>query len=430
MSLRWVKSELHYPPDTSSGGNVPPIGGQGKEDIIEFLGEDDKEEILDIKPKTKETKEDDEEEELETKDKDDETEPEDDELKEIEEELEGPTEEQLELMTPVRRGEILKKYPNVFKDFPYLERAYYREQQFTELLPTIEDARTAVEKSQTLDHFEQELLKGSTEKILQAVKSENPAAFAKIADDYLATLSRVDEQAYHVVLGNTIKHTIVAMIKEARASNNEVLQSAAQVLNQFVFGSSKYEPPVNLNRENPMDTTKETEISQRERALTQNHFESTRDDLNVRVYNTLKATIEGNIDPKDSMGDYVKKTASKEALETLRTLIDRDMRFRSLLDRLWEDAFSKRFSKDSTDRIRSAYLSKAKTLLPSVIKKARNEALRGTGKRVREEDDSPSDKKGPLTAGRPQSQPTKSGKISKPEDIPKGMKTIDFLMSD
>ena len=37
-------------------------------------------------------------------------------------------------MTPVRRKEILAKYPKLFKDFPYLEKAYYREQQFTEVL--------------------------------------------------------------------------------------------------------------------------------------------------------------------------------------------------------------------------------------------------------------------------------------------------------
>src|SRR6187399_1594582 len=79
---------------------------------------------------------------------------EDDELKEIEEELDGPKEEDLELMTPVRRREILAKYPKLFKDFPYLEKAYYREQQFTEVYPTIQDARAAHEKSQILDRVE------------------------------------------------------------------------------------------------------------------------------------------------------------------------------------------------------------------------------------------------------------------------------------
>jgi hypothetical protein len=72
-------------------------------------------------------------------------------------------------------------------------------------------------------------------------------------------------------------------------------------------------------------------------------------------------------------------------------------------------------------------------LLPSVIKKARVEALRGMGKRVKpeeeeEEQDSAPDKKSPLPPGRPQSHIR--GKITKPEDIPKGMRSIDFLNLD
>jgi hypothetical protein len=101
------------------------------------------------------------------------------------------------------------------------------------------------------------------------------------------------------------------------------------------------------------------------------------------------------------------------------------------LDRLWEKAFEKNFDKESVDRIKSAYLSKAKTLLPSVIKKARNDALKGLGKRVKEEEEetpTSTDRKGPITAGRSTSQ--SSGKIKKASDIPRGMSTLDVLMQD
>ena len=94
------------------------------------------------------------------KDEGEEKEEEVDELKEMEEELEGPSEEDMELMTPVRRKEILAKYPQLFKDFPYLEKAYYRDQQFTEVFPTIQDAKIAVEKATILDRFEQQVVNG------------------------------------------------------------------------------------------------------------------------------------------------------------------------------------------------------------------------------------------------------------------------------
>lgn len=428
------------PPGNAGGGSatIPSGGGTGgeltREDMIEFLNADEETpEVIPLEDKTppKAPKGKEEEEEEETPPEKEEGE-EEDELAEIEDELEPPSEEQLELVTPVRRREILKKYPQLFKDFPYLEKAYYREQQFTELLPTIEDAKTAVEAKQILDKFEGEIMGGSTETVLKAVKEENPTSFYRIVDDYLPTLARVDEKAYFHVLGNVTKHTIVAMVQEAKAQNNEALQNAAQILNQFVFGSSNFSPPTKLSQEQrPEDKGKEQQITAREQQFVRQQFDFARGDLNTRVNNVLKNTIEANIDPKKSMTDYVRKTASRDAMEQLEGLMARDSRFRALTDKLWEKAFEEGFTKEATDRIRSAFVSKAKTLLPSVIKKARIDALKGMGKRVKEDSEEETPNKGPVAGGRPRSQGERpSGKVTKPGEIPKGMTTLEFLNSD
>jgi hypothetical protein len=435
--------QFFYSPDDIGGNssdNTLPAG-DSKEDIIDFLGADDEPaDILDItdkpakgtKDKTKDETKSAKESKKDSEDADeaeseDET---DDELDEIEKELEGPTEEQLELVTPVRRKEILKKYPELFKDFPYLEKAYYREQQFTELLPTIDDARIAVEKSKVLDKFESEIMGGSTENILKAVKEENPDKFHKIVDDYLPTLARVDENAYYHLLGNVTKNTIAAMVMEARKSNNEVLQSAASILNQFAFGTTDFKPPTNLAKDTPEAQKDTKKVDEREQAFVRRQFETANNDLNTKVNNSLKNTIDAHIDPKGNMSDYVKKNASKDAIETLQDLISKDTRFKTLTDKLWERAFNDNFSKESTDRIRSAFVSKAKTLLPAVIKKARIEALRGTGHRVKnDDDDTTSTNRGPVSAGRPRSQQPTGGKTTDSKGIPKGMSTLDFLNS-
>ena len=277
-----------------------------KEEVIKFLDDEGSEEKLDLEEeKPKEKKEGEEEEKEKPLEE------------ELEEELEEPGEEELELVTPVRRREILAKYPTLFKDFPYLERAYYREQKFTELLPTIDDARNAVEKSKTLDNFEKDLLSGNTENILKAVKTHDEKVFSRIVDNYIDTLGKVDKDAYYHVLGNTVKNTISAMVSESKRSNNETLLAAAQVLNQFVFGSSEFSAPTKLSIEEKKEGGEEDKIKQREQAFTQKQYESARDDLTTRTDNVLKATIEGNIDPRNSMTDYVKKSASREAMESL-----------------------------------------------------------------------------------------------------------------
>ena len=412
-------------------------GGEDKDDVIKILGEDepdDDDKPLDLTPKKKGKEKDGEEtpdEDIDDEDVDsdgEEPDEDEDELEDLIKETEEPTEEQLELMTPVRRKEILKKYPNLFKEFPYLEKAYYREQQFTEVFPTINDAKEARESKETLDRFGQELMSGNVETILRTVKEENGNSFAKIVDDLLPTLAKVDEGAYHHLLGNTIKHTIVAMVAEAkRQNNNETLLSAAQILNQFVFGNSEFSPPSRLSKEEKADD-KTPELDRREQEFTRRQFETTRTDLNTRVNNSLKATIEQHIDPRSSMTEYVKKQAVREASETLNKLFVQDKRFTEIADRLWKDAFKNNFSKESVDRIRSAYLSKARTLLPSVIKKARNEALRGMGKRVKDEEDTTPTRNRSASNDKPQSKPR--GKITNARDIPREMKTLDFLMQD
>ena len=434
--FRLFSKELHYPPDAGSGGSSAVADaptGQSKEDIIEFLGDDEEKETIPIERDDKKTKFGDkeaepDEEETEKAEKADEGD--EDDLQELEKELEGPSDEQLELVTPVARKEILKKYPTLFKDFPYLEKAYYREQQFTELLPTIDDARAAVAKSETLDKFETDLMNGKTETVLSAVRNANPQSWARMVDEYLPTLSRVDPQAYHHVIGNIIKHTIIGMVNESRTSDNEALQSAALLLNQFVFGTSDFKHPTRLTTDEP--TERQDPVQAREREFTRRQFETTRNELNGKVNNVLKATVEANIDPKGSMSDYVKRNASRETIEILTDLIDRDARFRTILDKLWEGAFRNQFDKTSVDRIKSAYLSKAKTLLPSVLKKARNEALRGTSKKLGKDDDSndESDDSKRESKSTKSSPAPRRGPIKSAKDIPAGMKTIDFLMQD
>lgn len=409
--------------------NTPETQGAPPEETFELLNAEEPEEVLELPKAGKK-----EEVEEEESDADADAEiTEEDELKEIEEELKPPQEEDInELVTPVRRKEILAKYPKLFKDFPYLEKAYYREQQFTEVYPTIQDARVAAQKAQILDATEQQVMSGDITSVLAAAKQESQESFHKIADNYLPALKAVDQQAYFHVLGNVIKDTIITMVREGRALGEQgaPLQAAANVLNQFVFGSQNFSPPTTLSRQvKPEEQNREQTFRQQEQQRIYGQFTSVKDDLQTKADNVLKSTIAGHIDPNSTMTDYVKNHATKEAFDTLEGLLAKDMRFRSLLDKLWEKAFQSGFDKTSTDRIKSAYLSKAKTLLPSVIQKARNDALRGLGRRKAEENDILTPKKGPIGSGKSASPPS-GGRIRKPGDIPRGMSTLDVLMKD
>lgn len=417
----------YAPEDSGSGTATEELSVN---ETIELLGEDDdKEEVIDLDDKKDEKK-------LVKKDKEtDEEKSEDDEEVELDDDEEKESDDEIDedIITPPRRKEILAKYPQLFKDFPYLNRAYYREQQFTEMFPTMKDAKEAVNKSATLDKFESDLVSGNTEKILLAVKSHDQKAFNKIVDNYMDTLGKVDTQAYYHVLGNIIKDTIVSMVKESNNNGNEALKSAAAILNQFVFATSEFQPKTRLTPETE-DTSKQDEISKRERALLERQFVSSRDEVSTKVTNVLKATIEANIDPKESMTPYVRKQAAREAYEEIISLVDRDSRFKQVLDRLWKQTLDAGFDSANKDKIKSAYLSKARTLLPTAIKKARNEALKGLGHRVKDDDTeetTTSPKRTQPSVGRATSSHN-SGKSDKDKAraIPKDMSTRDYLMQE
>lgn len=395
------------------------------DDITDLLGEGEGE--LEFTPPDKEkekTGEEDKEKEKEKGEGEKEKEEVSIELKE-ETETEKDIDEELKLITPFKRKEILAKYPDVFKDFPYLEKAYFRDQQFTEIFPTIEDAKETVEKAETLDKFEGRIMSGEIGDVLTAVRDQDNKAFNKIVDNYLPALAKVSPEAYYHVLGNVIKNTIMSMVQESKRSNNEGLQVAAQLLNQFIFGTSEFTRPTKLAGEQD-NTDERSEVEQERARFTRERFETVRDDLNTKIHNVLKSTIDGHIDPRKSMTDYVRKNAVRDAMDILERVMRQDPRFNTFLDSLWKKAFESKFDRVSTDKIKAAYLSRAKTLLPSVIKKARIDALSGQGKSKRDDNDEESDRRGPVPAGRTPSTQTREKK----GEIPKGMRTLDFFMQE
>lgn len=345
------------------------------------------------------------------------------------EEIELETKEEVEddIRPLPTRKEILAKFPTLYKEFPQLNNAFYRERQFTEIIGDPSDAKELVQKGRALDNFESYLKSGETEKVLQVIKENSPEAFNKVVDNYLITLGKVDNNAYGVVLGNIIKTTISAMAVQSKKSGNEDLRKAAEILNEFVFMTSDFEPPVKLSKEEKKDDT----VSKREQEFTIKQFNSAKDTLNTKVDNVLRSTIDAYIDPKDSMPPYVRKNAVREVLESLPDIMRTDTRFESMIQKLWERAHRENYSVDSVDRIKSAWLNKAKTVLPAVIKKVRGEALKGLGKREKTSEEEETPKRGPAPVGKTASSPI-SGKSlkEKARAIPVGVSTKDYLLSE
>ena len=438
--LRLINDVLLAPENTPAAGASPtgPLTHSAMEKLLTVDDEETPEEVevieLDEKPKKPSTTEvevdeDDTEVETEKEDEEDEEEKEKTLEDELEEDLKEPGEEDLEVVTPVRRKEILAKYPQLFKDFPYLEKAYYREQKYTELLPTIQDAEEAVNKAQTWDKFEQDLTDGDLKGILTVLNQHDKNTFNKIADTILDTIQEIDAPAAQHIYSGVAKQIITLMVNAGQQQGNEGLKTAAALVHQFLFGAREWEDHKPLYKAQPKDPRAD-EVAQKERQLLQRQFVSARDEIGSKINNTIKATIERNIDPKESMTTYVKGKAIEDILSDVQSQMKADKRFQAVMTKLWENAARNDFNDQSKQAIRSAVMSKAKQLLPSAIQKGRKTALGATPRKTTEREVTRPVKSGPDKTGKTTSPMNRGNDRGTHKGIPVGMSVKDFLLKD
>ncbi len=430
--LRLPLVRMFYPPEVGSESAVKmPAVAKTADDINDMFKELDKDPVVEEKKESKKAKED--EDEIHAGEDDDE-----DELKlaEPDEEIEKldlkEPDDIGDIEAPPRKKEILKKYPDVFKDFPFLEKMMYRDREYTQLFGSFDDAKELAEKSEIFNSFESQLLSGNTKDILRSVKEEDSKAFDQIVDDYLPALAEVDKDAYFHVVGNLNRRLIMEMVQEANSLESsdsdraDALKTAAMIVNQYVFGNSKFTAPT--NRVNKEEISKKNEIDEERLSYLKERFETARDDLQTRVDNTLRATIDSYIDQKGVMSPYVKKNAIADAMRILTESIVNDEGTVKNLDRLWRAAHESKYSKESLGRIQAYYLSKSKGNLKNALIKARTEALKdATPSRSREkeeeqEEETPRRQRN-IIPGRTSMPKSKNG-------IQKGESVADFFMRD
>lgn len=443
---------LFSPADDSGDGGSQ--GVKSANDVLKMLGDDDpgdEDDSLDLEDKNENPVEEDSDDSDAGKtgsgDKSND-EPESDEsdaedLDELEDDLADDEidadDKEFELIAPARKKEILAKYPKLFEDFPYLQVAYYRDKQFTEVFPTVGEAREAKEGLEVLARFDGDLKEGNIQNILSAALQSDKNSFYTIIDNLMPAIASLDEKAHHHIIGRISNQIISALVEDSKKPGMEVLGQAALVLNQYIYGTNDPQPTQNLAPKKEGNPEQE-KLAQERNQFLRERFDNAREEISTRIDNSIRATLDQNIDPKGQMTDYVKRNAMRDVQEKLETIMRKDARFKSVLTKLWQKAQASNFNDESRKAIRSAYLGRAKALLPGVINAARREALKGLGRKVKEDSEENSDvikrqtsRKGPITPGgsttsvnRGKSDSGSKGKNS----VPNGMSIRDFILAD
>lgn len=417
MNLKWLVNSIQYDTPDSGTGVVDPVitGNKGNEtiDLVDDLDyAKDKVDEIELKSKTDESE----------KKEDEEV----DELQELEDEIKEPTDDDLELVTPSTRRQILKDYPELFKKHPSLEKSFYRDQKFTEVFEHPKEAVEAKELLDTYSKFEDDVQKGDLSTIIGSVKETSPESYNQIIDNFLPMLEQIDRNAWLNVISNVTDTVLQHAFAAGKNSNDEDLQEAAKIVYKFLLPGD-YKPTKLAKNVKTEKSDKEIELERREKEFNDRTLSTAKNDVESNIDRVIKTTISKNIDPKESMSEYIKKNAIRDAYEMYQEQLKNDSSFQKLLDRFWDAAKKSNYSRTSLDRITEAHKNKASALLGKIILKVKNDALKSTRSSKKDDDDTSDKEDRPRrVVARPHNDGPSVEDRGK-RVIPKGMTTAEWL---
>ena len=302
--------------------------------------------------------------------------------------------------------EVKAKYPSLFKDFPGLKDAMFREAAFNEVFPTIAEAKEAATKASTFDRFEGDLLSGDADKIIRVIHGANPESAKNFIKSFLPTLSRLDHGAYVAAVNPFLQHLVRDVFSSGKKKGDENLANSALHLMEYLG----FDPEV-LNaqapRQDPELDAEKQKLQRDQQQFFQQRYQASLDRIATAGNTEIGAALEEAIS-KDKLTDLEREALKGKILRELDIQFAKDAKHQSLMASLWRRAEKAGFAGSAEEAILTAYVSRAKALLPGVINQVKVKTL---GKRA-SEPAKPKVKPNPdMPASRTSNAPLRKGEI-------------------
>jgi len=211
--------------------------------------------------------------------------------------------------------------------------------------------------------------------ILQALKQGSPESVEKVAKDFLPTLFNLDQDVYQKVTEPVIISMLRYLEAEGGKYKNESLTNSVKHVCRALWGKPEI-PTRQKVEEKPTTKDPEREKFEQERnAFRQEQhrrFESGVATNAVKIVNDKLMMSLANI---PSLSDFSKKAIVKEIRETMGRQLQNDREHIKTMERLWDGATKAGYAGDWSQRLVTAYLTRAKQILPAIRQTVLSEAL-------------------------------------------------------
>lgn len=331
------------------------------DEIVDKEEAEDEDFVEESEEKEEEEKEEKEEEKEEKEEEEEKESKEENEERSDEEEID----EELPQTEPVPQISVIKKeFPELFKKFPGIRDAIIRADKYSREFPTIKDAAEAKEKAETFDFIDEDISTGNAGRFLGAVRQYSPEVAKKFVNNIVPQLYQVDKDLYFDLVTPIVKRFVAQMHGDGKKNNNENLTNAALLAMQWAgFEDGKSE-------EKPKEDNRVNEQLQR---IEQERFQSALNDVDDKSFKEVEQEIDKLLEDEKGLSKYEKRSLRRDIIDQFNKDITQDRRHMQLMTDLWKKASKAGYSREWKDRISTAYLSRAKLLLPSVAKKVRKE---------------------------------------------------------
>jgi len=308
-----------------------------------------------------------EEPEVEEVESDDEPEIEAEVTDELEESEEKPDDSKFPYDRPTVT-DVNKSFPDFFKKFPAMKDVLFREKEFTTLFPTIEIAKDAQEAAEALQSFREDLFTGDSVKFTSALKEEGQ--LDKFSKNFLVNLQKTDKDIYWETIAPTLQNLVRSFHKEGVNRKDDNIRLSAENLSIYLFGNAEV-------AEGKQDAVKPE-------AKPDPKIAQERSDWERDKYNNFRIDVLGNINKdvkevadlgKVGLSKTVKELLTDKLIKEVDSTIAKDETHMKYVNSLWKKAKESGYTNEIKSSIISAYLERAKSLVPSIRRRLIAEAL-------------------------------------------------------
>lgn len=276
--------------------------------------------------------------------------------------------------------DVKKEFPGIFKKFPELKAAFYRDAQFSQVHGSPEEAAIASQKAENYDLLESSLVSGSPELLMKELSENNPKAFKEVATNWLPQLRAIDDKLYIQATEPVLEELIFLAFKHGEKTGDKNLSMSARHLANFVFANGGDIPDLSSRvkkESNPAEEQLKTERA----AWAETRFREADGEIFQRVTKSLEQTIRQNLDPSGAMTERMKSSIVKDVINELNSQLIKDPIHARRMSGLWKRASTDSYSRQSKESIVTTYLSGARPLIRELRNRIRAEYLGSSSKR-------------------------------------------------